>query len=44
MPPAVCGIPERVRAAYDRIAAINGGKRGCWDVLAWSSKAPAASI
>ena len=36
MPPAVCELPAQVRKVYDRIAATNGSRGGCWDVLAWN--------
>ena len=36
MPPAVCSLPPQAQTAYDQIAAINGGRSGCWDVLAWN--------
>jgi hypothetical protein len=36
MPPAVCALPTQARAVYERIATINGGRRGCWDILAWN--------
>jgi len=35
MPPAKCELPPKVRLVYERIANINGGTRGCWDVVAW---------
>lgn len=35
MPPASCELPTQARDAYERIVTINGGRRGCWDVLAW---------
>jgi hypothetical protein len=30
MPPAICTLPTQARAVYERIATINGGRRGCW--------------
>jgi hypothetical protein len=36
MPPAVCKPPDQIHEVYERIATINGGRRGCWDVLAWN--------
>jgi hypothetical protein len=36
MPPAKCGVPEHVREVYERIAAVNGNRAGCWDVMAWN--------
>src|ERR1700680_1003403 len=38
MPPAVCELPTHARVLYDRIATINGGRRGCWDILAWNKE------
>lgn len=37
MAPAVCTLPAHALQVYDRIVTINGGRRGCWDVLAWSA-------
>jgi hypothetical protein len=36
MPPAVCKLPERMGVLHERIVTANGGRRGCWDVLAWN--------
>jgi hypothetical protein len=30
-----CTLPAWVEARYEEIAAANGSKSGCWDVLAW---------
>ena len=38
MPPAKCAVPPQAQTVYDRIAAINGGRGGCWDVLAWNGE------
>lgn len=37
MPPAKYEVPEHVRDVYERIAAVNGKRAGCWDVMAWNS-------
>jgi len=36
MPPAKCELPAQVRELYERIATVNGGYGGCWDILAWN--------
>lgn len=38
MPPTECSLPAQAREVYDRIATINSGRQGCWDVLAWSTE------
>lgn len=38
MPPAVCALPAQAREVYERIATINSGRRGCWDVVAWNAE------
>ena len=38
MPPHKCVLPDHVREVYDRIAAKNGRRAGCWDVIAWKGK------
>ena len=34
-PPKVCTLPEHICSIHARIVNLNGGRGGCWDVLAW---------
>ena len=38
MPPAKCELRGQAREVYQRIVTINGGRGGCWDILAWNSE------
>jgi hypothetical protein len=33
-----CGLPAPLCTIYCRIAIANGGRAGCWDVMAWNKK------
>jgi len=39
MPPCKCELHGQEREVYERIVTLNGGRGGCWDILAWNREA-----